>query len=101
MERKEFLKKLEEKIDGLRLIVTKESADPTDVAYTVYSDRFETTTVFTGKGVADNDWNCIVRATHQGRNVEHITRVTGYFSKVSGWNRGKVQELKDRSRSTV
>lgn len=34
-----------------------------------------------------------------GRNVEHITRVTGYFSKVEGWNKGKKGELKDRYRS--
>lgn len=33
-----------------------------------------------------------------GRNVEHITRVTGYFSKVSGWNKGKRGELTDRHR---
>jgi len=31
--------------------------------------------------------------------VDHITRVTGYFSKVSGWNKGKKAELKDRFRS--
>ena len=36
-----------------------------------------------------------------GRNVEHITRVTGYFSRVSGWNKGKLGELSDRSRVTV
>jgi ribonucleoside-triphosphate reductase len=35
------------------------------------------------------------------RNVDHITRVTGYFSKVSGWNKGKKAELKDRFRSQV
>jgi len=29
-------------------------------------------------------------------NVEIITRVTGYFSKVGGWNKGKLAELKDR-----
>lgn len=29
-------------------------------------------------------------------NVDFITRVTGYFSRVSGWNRGKRQELRDR-----
>ncbi len=29
-------------------------------------------------------------------DVDHITRVTGYFSRVSGWNAGKKQELKDR-----
>ncbi|MEO0142796.1 MAG: anaerobic ribonucleoside-triphosphate reductase [candidate division WOR-3 bacterium] len=31
-------------------------------------------------------------------NIDHITRVTGYFSKVSGWNKGKKAELKDRYR---
>ena len=36
-----------------------------------------------------------------GRNVEHITRVTGYFSRVSGWNKGKRGELMDRSRTVV
>lgn len=36
-----------------------------------------------------------------GRNVEHITRVTGYFSRVSGWNKGKKGELADRKRISV
>ncbi len=34
-------------------------------------------------------------------NVDHITRVTGYFSRVSGWNAGKKQELKDRFKSDL
>lgn len=29
-------------------------------------------------------------------DVVQISRVTGYMSEVSGWNRGKQQELKDR-----
>jgi ribonucleoside-triphosphate reductase len=33
--------------------------------------------------------------------IDHITRVTGYFTKVSGWNRGKKAELKDRYRSRL
>ncbi|MBC7330077.1 anaerobic ribonucleoside-triphosphate reductase [bacterium] len=33
------------------------------------------------------------------QDVEGITRVTGYFSRVSGWNKGKRGELKDRFRS--
>jgi len=33
------------------------------------------------------------------RDVDHITRVTGYFSKTSGWNKGKTGELKDRVRN--
>ena len=28
--------------------------------------------------------------------VEHMTRVTGFFSKVEGWNKGKMAELEDR-----
>ena len=34
-------------------------------------------------------------------DVDGITRVTGYFSKVSGWNDGKRAELADRFRSSV
>jgi ribonucleoside-triphosphate reductase len=30
------------------------------------------------------------------KNVERMTRVTGFFSKVEGWNRGKIAELNDR-----
>jgi anaerobic ribonucleoside-triphosphate reductase len=31
--------------------------------------------------------------------VEGITRITGYFTKISGWNKGKLGELRDRHRS--
>lgn len=37
----------------------------------------------------------------ESENVDHITRVTGYFTKVSGWNKGKKAELKDRYRSRI
>ncbi|MBM3314349.1 anaerobic ribonucleoside-triphosphate reductase [candidate division WOR-3 bacterium] len=33
--------------------------------------------------------------------VDYITRVTGYFSRVSGWNTGKRQELDDRYKGTL
>ncbi|MBU2565641.1 MAG: anaerobic ribonucleoside-triphosphate reductase, partial [Candidatus Thermoplasmatota archaeon] len=36
--------------------------------------------------------------TSRGKNVEQMTRVTGYFSKIAGWNKGKTGELKDRYR---
>jgi ribonucleoside-triphosphate reductase len=32
------------------------------------------------------------------KNVDHITRVTGYFSKDSMWNKGKIAELRDRDK---
>jgi len=34
-------------------------------------------------------------------NVEGITRVTGFFSKISSWNKGKLGELKNRYRTTI
>jgi len=33
-------------------------------------------------------------------DVSQMSRVTGYMAAVSGWNRGKAQELKDRARYT-
>lgn len=33
--------------------------------------------------------------------VYSITRVSGYFSKISGWSRGKLAELADRTRDTI
>lgn len=41
------------------------------------------------------------RVIVNGRNIDHITRVTGYFSKISGWNKGKTGELKDRARMEI
>ncbi len=32
-------------------------------------------------------------------NVEGITRITGYFTKISTWNKGKLGELQDRYRA--
>ncbi|MFA6431771.1 MAG: anaerobic ribonucleoside-triphosphate reductase [Candidatus Margulisiibacteriota bacterium] len=32
-------------------------------------------------------------------NIEGITRITGYFSKIPGWNKGKIAELRERYRS--
>ncbi|MGQ9693539.1 MAG: anaerobic ribonucleoside-triphosphate reductase [Thermodesulfobacteriota bacterium] len=32
-------------------------------------------------------------------NVEGITRITGYFTRISSWNKGKLGELKDRFRN--
>ncbi len=34
-------------------------------------------------------------------NVEGITRVTGFFSKIGSWNKGKLGELRNRYRSSI
>ncbi|MBN3032563.1 MAG: anaerobic ribonucleoside-triphosphate reductase [Candidatus Saganbacteria bacterium] len=31
--------------------------------------------------------------------IEGITRITGYFSRIPGWNKGKIAELRDRHKS--
>ncbi|MEA3493945.1 MAG: anaerobic ribonucleoside-triphosphate reductase [Candidatus Margulisiibacteriota bacterium] len=34
-------------------------------------------------------------------NIEGITRITGYFSRIPGWNKGKIAELKDRYKEGI
>lgn len=34
-------------------------------------------------------------------SVEGITRITGYFTKISSWNKGKIGELKQRNRTKL
>ena len=67
----------------------------------VENKSFQTKTFFPAETISTKDLSPLLVATHQGRNVEHITRVTGYFSKVSGWNKGKVAELIDRHRTPI
>ena len=43
----------------------------------------------------------IVDEVNRGLNVEQITRVTGYFTKVGQMNKGKRGELKDRVRFDI
>jgi len=47
----------------------------------------------TGRGLKDNCEYC------GSDNVDGITRITGYFTKVSSWNKGKLAELRDRDRN--
>lgn len=44
----------------------------------------------------DLSWDTIYRFVMDGRNVVHMTRVVGYFSKVQNWNPSKIGERKDR-----
>ena len=48
----------------------------------------------TGRGIQDTCSYC------GSVEVDGITRITGYFTKVSSWNKGKLGELKDRHRNT-
>ena len=58
-------------------------------------------TNFSEEALLGIDWPQVRASAAQGHDVDHITRVTGYFSKVSSWNRGKTRELKDRHRTAL
>ncbi|MEA3273075.1 MAG: anaerobic ribonucleoside-triphosphate reductase [Patescibacteria group bacterium] len=48
----------------------------------------------------ENSSQLITKCPHCGsKNVDQITRVTGFFSKVSMWNKGKIAELKNREKA--
>lgn len=49
----------------------------------------------TVRGLHDNCCKC------GSENVDSMTRIVGYFSNISGWNKGKVAELKDRVRTNL
>lgn len=65
----------------------------------VEDTKFDTLHHITEEAFDKLDVNALAAVTAQGRDVDHITRVTGYFSKTSGWNPSKVGELKDRHRT--
>jgi len=77
-----------------------EGIEPED-AILIWNERFDTVTRVTAEAIEKNKLETILAACAQGRNVEQITRVTGYFSKVAGWNKGKRGELKDRHRTPM
>lgn len=58
-------------------------------------------TSLTPEAVLKNTWDTIRAACTHGKDVDHVTRITGYFSKVSGWNQAKQQELRERHRESV
>lgn len=47
----------------------------------------------TSRGLSDTCTYC------KSSDVDGITRITGYFTKISSWNKGKLGELRDRHRT--
>ncbi len=66
-------------------------------AQIAFSPEFTTcnTCMKVSRGLVDTCPHC------ESPEVDGITRVTGYFSKISGWNKGKQAELDDRFRSSI
>jgi anaerobic ribonucleoside-triphosphate reductase len=67
----------------------------TENAQIAFSPEFTTCNACgkTSRGLSDSCPYC------QSEEVEGITRITGYFSRITGWNKGKMGELRDRHRS--
>ena len=69
--------------------------------YLIANDRWETLTHVSKDVLVGLTAPMLEDITAQGRDVDHITRVTGYFSYGSRWNKGQQAEQKDRYRSGV
>jgi len=41
------------------------------------------------------------RLPYHGKPIQHLSRITGYYQNIEGWNKGKREELKDRRRYDV
>lgn len=48
--------------------------------------------------VVKQDIGCVIRALETGTttNLYGITRIVGYYSRISNWNKSKIGELNDR-----
>ena len=67
----------------------------------VMNKIFEAETHYTEKAIEAHELSTLLSHSRQGRNTEKITRVTGFFSKVGSWNKGKTGELSDRHRTEI
>lgn len=64
----------------------------------IKNNNFDTKIFVTLDALKNNSVDEIIAQTVQGRDVDQITRITGYMSTVGNWNKGKLAELKDRYR---
>jgi anaerobic ribonucleoside-triphosphate reductase len=72
-----------------------------DFITNIFNESTSKQVVFTPEFTTCFDCNITVRGLKErcphcgSENIEGITRITGYFSKTSGWNKGKIAELRD------
>jgi len=64
--------------------------------YFIRSEKFDTKVHFTYEAIEKNDWPVLNRGITQGKDVYHVTRIVGYYSKIHNWNKSKLGELADR-----
>lgn len=64
----------------------------------VKNDRIGTCAHFKKEAIENNEWDALKTQVLQGKDIYHVTRIVGYFSRVENWNKSKLGELKDRRR---
>jgi len=64
--------------------------------YFVGSKKFNTAAHFTVEAIENNDWPILDKQVVQGKNIHHITRIVGYYSRIENWNKSKLGELHGR-----
>ncbi len=64
--------------------------------YYVRNEKWGTCAHFTPQAIMANTFGKLFSNVHQGRDVTHMSRIVGYFSRVDNWNRSKQGELKAR-----
>ena len=70
----------------------------TDGNIIVRNRELQTAIQLTPEALEKNNINTIIVCLNRGLDVEQITRITGYYSTVQNWNKGKQAELLDRFR---
>jgi len=50
--------------------------------------------------IEENDWETLKIRIYQGKDIYHVTRIVGYFSRIENWNKSKLGELKDRQKGS-
>lgn len=66
-----------------------------------YQEDPERATKITKNKLEELTGDELIYYINRGLDVEHITRVTGYFAKTRSFNPGKLAEFKDRNRQEI
>lgn len=53
---------------------------------------------FSEDAIEKNNWETLKTQIYQGKDIYHVSRIVGYFSRIENWNKSKLGELKDRQK---
>jgi hypothetical protein len=68
--------------------------------YFIRAPQFDTKTHFSYEAIEQNDWPRLKKGIMQGKDVYHMTRIVGYYSRLQNWNKSKLGELADRHKGS-